>query len=167
MFRPRPHNLTDSRAAVRSLAEGSPVGSRFALTVADRAGIERLLRQGSLKRSANPELLAGFLRHKLRISRGAPEPAPGDLVTAGREVAYMTNDGVVRAGLLTFDPNPNAEHVPVETLLGATLIGMQMLQKAPLLRDNGDMDAVVVIDVKRAPGRANTPHQSQRFPHEI
>lgn len=159
MFRPWPHNPMHSRAFVRSLAEGAPVGFRFALTVADRVGIERLLSHGKLKGSANPELLAGFLRHKLRISRGAPEPAPEDLVTAGCEVAYMTNDGVIRSGLLTFDPNPNAEHLPVETLLGATLIGMQMLQKAPLLRDNGDIDAVVVIDVNQTLGRANAPHQ--------
>ncbi|WP_291731463.1 hypothetical protein [Leisingera sp. F5] len=151
----KPH----SQKCYSIIGRGLAVGSRFALTVADRAGIERLLRQGGLKSSANPELLAGFLRHKLRISRGAPEPAPEDLVTAGCEVVYMTNDGVIRSGLLTFDLNPKSEHVPVETLLGATLIGMQMLQKAPLLRDSGDIDAVVVIDVKPAPGRANAPHQ--------
>lgn len=42
---------------------------------------------------------------------------------------------------------PRPGHVLVPSLLGATLIGMQALQEVPLLRDDGNITSVVVLEV--------------------
>ena len=90
----------------RSLFERSAVGSGFLLTVDDRLGIERLLRRRGTRNSPNPHLLNGLLRHKLRISRGTPEPASPDLVVAGSHVTYMISGEGARSGLLSMNPAP-------------------------------------------------------------
>ena len=131
----------------RSIFGRSDVETGFLLTVEDRAGIERLLRHGGTKHAANPHLLNGLLRHKLQISRGAIEPASPNLVVAGCDVTYMISGEGARTGVLSMTPVPIPGHVLVASLLGATLIGMQKLQKVPLLRDSGETKAVVVLDV--------------------
>ncbi|WP_297771773.1 hypothetical protein [uncultured Roseovarius sp.] len=131
----------------RSLFERSAVETGFLLTVNDRLGIERLLRHRGTKNAPNPPLLNGLLRHKLRISRGAPEPASPDLVVAGCHVIYMISGEGARTGVLTMNPVPIPGHILVASLLGATLIGMRKLQKVPLLRDDGQIETVVVLDV--------------------
>jgi len=135
----------------RSLFARSAVETGFLLTVEDRLGIERLLRHRGTKNAPNPPLLNGLLRHKLRISRGAPEPAPPDLVVAGRHVTYMISGEGARTGTLSMSPMPFPGHVLVASLLGATLIGMRKLQKVPLLRDDGQIETVVVLDVSPPP----------------
>ena len=125
----------------------------FRLTVDDRLGIEQLLRCEGTRSAPNPPLLNGLLRHKLRISRGAPEPASPDLVVAGRHVTYMISGEGARSGVLSMNPVPGQGYIPVASLLGATLIGMRKLQKVPLLRDDGQIDVVVVLDVKPLPDR--------------
>jgi hypothetical protein len=137
----------------RSLFERSAVETGFLLTVDDRLGIEHLLRQRGTKNSPNPALLNGLLRHKLRISRGTPEPASPDLVVGGCHVTYMISGEGARSGVLSMNPVPGMGYVPVASLLGATLIGMRKLQKVPLLRDDGQIDVVVVLDVKPLPDR--------------
>ncbi|MGR3454594.1 hypothetical protein [Pseudooceanicola sp.] len=135
----------------RSLFERSAVQTGFLLTVEDRLGIERLLRHRGTKNAPNPLLLNGLLRHKLRISRGAPEPAPPGLVMAGCHVTYMISGDGARTGALSMSPVPIPGHVLVASLLGATLIGMRKLQKVPLLRDDGQIETVVVLDVSSSP----------------
>lgn len=125
--------------------------SRFELTAADRIGIEKLLRDGVTRRSPNPNLLEGFLRHKLRVSCGAPDPAPNALVTSGRRVKYMISGGGAREGLLTMQPDVRVDRIEVATLLGATLIGMRSSQKMPLLTDDGQIEIVLVLDVTTPP----------------
>ena len=46
---------------------------------------------------------------------------------------------------------PIPGHILVASLLGATLIGMRKLQKGPLLRDDGQIDTLVVLDVSPTP----------------
>lgn len=121
----------------QSLFERSAIETGFFLTVEDRAGIERLLRHHGTKHAQNPHLLNGLLRHKLRISRGAQEPAAPELVVAGCHVKYMISGEGARSGVLSMSPVPIPGHVLVASLLGATLIGMRKLQKVPLLRDDG------------------------------
>ncbi|AZQ68686.1 hypothetical protein EF888_17055 [Silicimonas algicola] len=131
----------------RSLFEPSAIETGFYLTVDDRVGIERLLRHLKTRNAPNPPLLNGLLHHKLRISRGAREPAPPEMVVAGRQVTYMISGEGSRSGVLTMRPVPLPGHVLVASLLGATLIGMRKLQKVPLLRDDGSIDVLVVLDV--------------------
>lgn len=138
----------------RSLFERSAVGSGFLLTVDDRLGIEHLLRYRGTRNSPNPALLNELLRHKLRISRGTPEPASPDLVVAGCHVTYMISGEGARSGVLSMNPAPVPGHILVASLLGATLIGMRKLQKVPLLRDDGQIEVVVVLDVHPSPDHA-------------
>ncbi|GAW36697.1 hypothetical protein RA2_03772 [Roseovarius sp. A-2] len=135
----------------RSLFERSTVEAGFLLTVDDRLGIEHLLRYRGTRNSPNPPLLNGLLRHKLRISRGALEPASPDLVVAGRRVTYMISGEGARTDVLSMSPVPAPGHIPVASLLGATLIGMRKMQKVPLLRDDGQIEVVVVLDVRPSP----------------
>ena len=44
-------------------------------------------------------------------------------------------------------PGDDAGCIPVTSFLGATMLGMQALQKAPLLREDGWIDTLVVLDV--------------------
>ncbi|ETA50146.1 hypothetical protein [Ponticoccus alexandrii] len=134
----------------------SAVQTGFRLTIDDRLGIEQLLRREGTRSAPNPPLLNGLLRHKLRISRGAPEPVSPDLAVAGRHVTYMISGEGARTGVLSMNPIPGPGYVPVASLLGATLIGMRKLQKVPLLRDDGQIDVVVVLDVKPSPVRDAT-----------
>lgn len=124
-----------------------PLRGRFQLTQADRIGIERLLSLGLTAECPNPTLIEGFLRHKLRLARPAPEPAPKNLVVAGRYVSYMTAGGKARSGLLTMVQSDDVSSIPVTSLLGATMLGMQKLQRVPLLREDGWIDTLVVLDV--------------------
>jgi len=135
----------------RSLFELSALETGFLLTVDDRLGIEHLLRYRGTRNAPNPHLLNGLLRHKLRISRGSPEPASPDLVVAGCHVTYMISGEGARTGVLSMNPAPVPGHILVASLLGATLIGMRKLQKVPLLRDDGQIELVVVLDVRLSP----------------
>tara|TARA_R100000935_G_C2839237_1_gene170084 strand:- start:3402 stop:3851 length:450 start_codon:yes stop_codon:yes gene_type:complete len=127
-----------------------PLRGRFQLTRADRAGIERLLSLGLTAVCPNPTLIEGFLRHKLRLARPASEPAPADLVTAGRQVTFMTSGKNARSGKLTLVPGCGKTCLPVTSFLGATLLGMRKMQKMPLLREDGWVDTLVVLDVAGA-----------------
>ena len=139
------HMLTSN--AFRPSFKCPPLKGRFQLTRADRIGVERLLSLGLTAECPNPALIEGFLHHKLRLARPAPEPTPANLVVAGRLVSFMTNGGKPRSGMLTFVPGDDAGCIPVTSFLGATMLGMQALQKAPLLREDGWIDTLVVLDV--------------------
>jgi len=135
----------------RSLYERSSLGAGFLLTVEDRLGIERLLHGRGTRNAPNPTLLNGFLNHKLRISRGAPWPTPPELVVAGCHVTYMISGEGARSGVLSMSPTPAPGRILVASLLGATLVGMRKMQKVPLLRDDGRIETIVVLDVIPAP----------------
>lgn len=137
-----------------SLFDRTVAGAGFSLTVDDRVGIERLLRHRGTKHAPNPPLLNGLLRHKLKVSRAAPQPAPSDLVVSGCHVTYAVGDEPARSGTLTMSAVPVPGRLLVASLLGATLIGMRARQKAPLLRDDGKITTVVVLDVLPPPDGA-------------
>jgi len=139
------HLLTGN--AYRPSFKCPPLKGRFQLTRADRIGVERLLSLRLTAACPNPALIEGFLHHKLRMARPAPEPTPANLVVAGRLVSFMTNGGKARSGMLTLVPSDDAGCIPVTSFLGATMLGMQALQKAPLLREDGWIDTLVVLDV--------------------
>ena len=123
---------------------------RFHLTRSDWIGVERLLSLRLTAECPNPTLIEGFLRHKLRLARAAPEPSPSDLVIAGRRVVFMTSGGKARSGILRLVPHVQRGGIPVTSFLGATMLGMRKLQKTPLLREDGWVDTLVVLDVQGA-----------------
>jgi hypothetical protein len=53
--------------------------------------------------------------------------------------------------VLAFSLCPFPGIISVASLIGATLIGMRKLQRAPLLRDDGEIETIVVLDVKPLP----------------
>ena len=120
----------------------------YFLTESDRRGIQDLLDNHGTRFAPNPPMLRGFLRHKLRISSHVSEPSPSNLATSGREVTYMISGEGARSGILSMAPLPQPGSILVASLLGATLIGMRVLQKVPLLRDDGQIDTVVILDVR-------------------
>ncbi|WP_204318768.1 hypothetical protein [Pseudooceanicola aestuarii] len=63
----------------------------------------------------------------------------------------MISDEGARTGVLSMGPTPIPGHVLVTSLLGATLIGMRKLQKMPLLRDDGQIETVLVLDLRPSP----------------
>lgn len=93
-------NITRSLAGerVQRLLIRSAVGAGFSLTMVDRLGIERLLRHGATQHVPNPDLLSGLLRHKLRTSLGAAEPASRRLVGGGFHLTYMIGGDRTRSG---------------------------------------------------------------------
>lgn len=64
----------------------------------------------------------------------------------------MISGGGARSATLSMQPVPLPGQVLVASLLGATLIGMRILQRAPLLREDGMIDTIVVLDVKPPQG---------------
>ncbi|WP_336098147.1 hypothetical protein [Roseovarius sp. CH_XMU1461] len=122
---------------------------RFQLTRADRIGVERLLNLGLTAECPNPALIEGFLRHKLRLARPAPEPAPSNLVTVGKHLTFMTSDGKTCEGILALAPIEKEGCIPLTSFLGATMLGMHKMQKMPLLREDGWIGTLVVLDVRK------------------
>ncbi len=139
-----------TRNADRPSFNCASLKARYQLTRADWIGVDRLLSLGLTAECPNPALIEGFLRHKLRLARPAPEPAPTDLVTVGRHVSFMTSGGRARSGVLTLVPGGQAGCIPVTCFLGATMLGMQKMQKVPLLREDGWIGILVVLDVRGA-----------------
>ncbi|WP_417722886.1 hypothetical protein [Salipiger sp.] len=135
----------------RSIFSQSTGKAGFLLTAHDKAGIEHLLRNGGTRHAPNPPLLNGLLRHKLRTSCLAPEPAAPELVTSGCLVTYMISGGGARTAELALSHVPVPGRILVASLLGATLLGMRKLQKVPLLREDGQIEAVVVLTVSQPP----------------
>lgn len=143
-----------SRGDFRSLFEQAALETGFHLTVGDRVSIERILSNRDRIKGRNALLLHGLLRCKLRISRGAPEPAPSELATSGRQITYMKSGGGAQTNVLAFSTCPFPGIISVASLIGATLIGMRKLQRAPLLRDDGEIETIVVLDVKPLPAES-------------
>ena len=125
--------------------------SAFSLTRSDRTSLERLLLDRALFETPYPIILTGFLRHKLRTAIPAREPAPEDLVTGGCHVVYMISGGGVQSGVLTFDLMQRPGVIRVASMLGATMIGMRRHQRAPMLREDGPVDTLVILET--------SPHQ--------
>ena len=126
----------------------------FSLTRSDRTSLERLLRDRAMSEMSYPVILTGFLRHKLRTAIPAREPATIDLVTGGCHVLYMISGGGLQSGVLTFKLMHQVGAIPVASMLGATMIGMRRRQPAPMLREDGTLDTLVILDTSPLPDLA-------------
>ena len=141
------HSAGRAECANRTITSARVAQTRHLLTQSDRNAIARLLADGGTRHAPNPVLLEGLLRQRLRSARPAPEVIPTDLIIAGSRVTYKINGEGARSGILSIAEMPWPGHIMVTSLLGATLIGMRSMQKAPLLREDGRIDTVVVLEV--------------------
>ena len=97
---------------------------------------------------ASPFLSQVILR-KLATREPSPDADTRDLVTGGCHVVYSVDRKPAATGLLVHRARSGGASgvIPVSSLLGATLIGMRVGQRAPLLREDGTIGAVSVLGV--------------------
>lgn len=119
------------------------------LPVADYRRLQHHLEQCEQSKDRGSSLLAYVLRDKIMMTDPVSNFHASDLVVGGSCVTYSVDRGPARTGLLAH--RDRAAHgisvIPVASLLGATLIGMQVGQRAPLLFENGSIKMVSVEGV--------------------
>lgn len=116
------------------------------LTGADRQRLEQFLMGCD---TAREPFLVHVLRRKLDAPEFADAKLPRDAVGSGSTLSYRIDDGPEQSGLLCHRSRFSGIGgvIPLLSLLGVTLIGMRVGQRAPLLREDGSIAAVTVIDV--------------------
>lgn len=120
-----------------------------ALPAADYALLLEHLDLCERAREGSWTLLAYVLRNKIVHSEPAPGLVERDIVVGGSQVSYTAGAGAVATGLLLHRAGPafrQAGIIPVPSLLGATLIGMRIGQRAPLLCEDGSVKSLVIVD---------------------
>ena len=103
-------------------------------------------------RTDSATLLAHVLNRKIMTTEPVSAALPNDVVTGGCQVSYSVQGGPRETGVLVHsaNPQPGSGVIPVSSLLGATLIGMQVGQRAPLLREDGTITRISVLGVVRS-----------------
>ncbi|MBM2291409.1 hypothetical protein JQX09_05785 [Sulfitobacter pseudonitzschiae] len=93
--------------------------------------------------------VATILQDKLASVRCMEPPHETGFALPDRTVVYMVSGGGAQTVRLTLEAPARvvAGHVPVLTPLGATLLGMTRLQRAPLSRADGTVATLVVLGV--------------------
>lgn len=100
-------------------------------------------------RARSSALLARVLHHKIVTTLPSRELVTRDVVVGGSRVSYRLGGGAVASGLLVQRARLGSRQlgiIPVASLLGATLIGMRVGQRAPLLCEDGTVTSLVVVD---------------------
>ena len=94
-------------------------------------------------------LLGYVLRNKIMTTEPVANLHARDLVTGGCCVSYSVDGGPVQSGLLVHRARSGSGSgvIPVSSLLGATLIGMRIGQRAALLCEDGAILSVTVLEV--------------------
>ncbi|AML52006.1 hypothetical protein [Falsihalocynthiibacter arcticus] len=95
------------------------------------------------------QLLAYVLANKLMNTRPVTDVYCSDLVIGGCHVTYAIDGETPQTGLLVHRARAGSLTgvIPVASLLGATLIGMRVGQRAPLLYEDRTIGKLLVIDV--------------------
>ncbi|HBB81726.1 MAG TPA: hypothetical protein DC031_00295 [Sulfitobacter sp.] len=94
-------------------------------------------------------LLAYVLANKLMNARAVADLPFVDVAIGGSEVAYAIDGALPCSGLLVHSARPGAPGgvIAVASLLGATLIGMRVGERAPLLNEDGGIATVSVVSI--------------------
>ncbi len=94
-------------------------------------------------------LLTYVLANKLMNTRPTMDVNCADLVVGGSSVTYRIDRGVNETAVLLHSSEATTKErvIPVATLLGATLIGMRVGQRAPLLHEDGTIGRLSVTAV--------------------
>ncbi|WP_291731465.1 hypothetical protein [Leisingera sp. F5] len=98
----------------------------YALTDSDADRLEQVLASDALSLEA-----AAILHGKYDGARRISGPVPDDLVVPGRRIEFMISGGGAQRGTLAIGAVPAQRPILVSSALGATLLGMRILQKAP------------------------------------
>lgn len=119
------------------------------LPESDHAQLRRHLEQCEETQYPASRLLAHVLRNKIMVTDPVSKLHARDLVTGGCRVTYCVNNAEPQTGLLVHRARSGAVSgvIPVSSLLGATLIGMRIGQRAPLLCEDGSIMSLSVLDV--------------------
>jgi hypothetical protein len=125
-------------------------GRKWAILPAD--DYRQLQRHLAACESARPPgwaMLAHVLHHKIMTVEPVPTPQVNGMVTDGCKVTYSVDDGPPQIGLLTQRARSGQDNgvIPVSSLMGATLIGMRIGQRAPLPSVDGTVYTVTVLGV--------------------
>lgn len=129
-------------------ARARPRG-RAVLPVADYDLLLEYLEICERDRGPNWALLAYVLQNRIVNTEPSHRPVDRDIVVSRNEVIYSVSGASVEVGLLVHQPNVGPRQrgtIPVSSLLGATLIGMRIGQRAPLLCEDGSVKSLVVVD---------------------
>ncbi len=120
-----------------------------AIPRADHQQLQGHLEQCEQMRQPSWTLLAYVLHHKIMTTEPVSNLHARDLVTGGCRVTYSVNGGPEQTGLLVHRARSGLGSgvIPVSSLLGATLIGMRVGQRAPLLCEDGAIMSLSVLDV--------------------
>lgn len=94
-------------------------------------------------------LLSYVIRHKLMTLKPVKNLYSADMVTGGCQLEYAIDRGPVQTGLLAHRARCGqaACVIPAYSILGVTLIGMWVGQRAPLLCESGSVRSVSVVRV--------------------
>lgn len=143
---------SEPRSAIAPLLAGPGFRPRIrsVLPDADHQQLQRHLEACERNKGSSWTLLAYVLHSKIANIEPITTPAERDIVTGGCRVSYSVNGGANQTGLLVHEARPNALSsgvIAVPSLLGATLIGMRIGQRAPLLCEGGAILSVLVVDV--------------------
>lgn len=144
-----------SRTAIARLRSGPGLRPRIrsVLPDADHQQLQRHLEACERNKESSWMLLAYVLHSKIANIEPISAPLERDIVTSGCRVSYSVNGGAIQTSLLVHDARPKAPLsgvISVPSLLGATLIGMRIGQRAPLLCEGGAILSVLVVDVVSA-----------------
>lgn len=119
------------------------------LPAADHQQLQRHLEQCEHFRHPAWSLLAYVLRDKIMLTDPVSNFHDCDLVIGGSCVTYSVDRGPGQTGLLAHRARSGSgiSVIPVASPLGATLIGMTVGQRAPLLLESGLIKSVTILAV--------------------
>ena len=141
MFDVNQHDPSNSQAqSLLRVLRNAPV----TLPTADYQKLQEHLELGECALRPSSRLLAYVLANKLMNTRPSDDVYYTDLIVGGSCVTYTVDGKEPQSGLLAHQPGGI---IPVASLLGATLIGMRIGQRAPLLFEDGSIGRLFVKDV--------------------
>lgn len=119
------------------------------LPVEDHRQLQRHLENCARSRHPAWTLLAYVLRDKIMMTDPVSNVHCSDVAIGGSRVTYSIDRGARQTGLLSHRARAASgiNVIPVPSLLGATLIGMTVGQRAPLLLEGGAIKAVRLLAV--------------------
>lgn len=137
-----------------AISEARFVGSKaHASVLAVLSDVDRAQLEGHLRNceAIGPPFLSRVLERKIDGAVISGSKVSDDVVTGGSRVRYAIAGGPERCALLVHRARMGAASgiVPVASLLGATLIGMRVGQRAPLLCEDGAIVSLLVLGVVR------------------
>jgi len=120
----------------------------FYLRTSDRADIEWLLSRDDPAAQNMPRLVEGILRYKMRKAGKAVGKGIDQIALPMKCITYAESTDSIRKGILTMSIRERPGHIPVGSLLGATLLGMSRYQEEPLKKEDGNTVIVRVMKIE-------------------